>query len=64
MRFRFDVTTLESLERDFMAAKAVMDEWDWIHGGYLSLYLSNKNRLLKEKEVRDKEFLKNNKSKK
>jgi len=64
MRFRFDVTTLESLERDFMDAKSKMSEWDWLHGGYLSLYLSNKNRLLKEKEKRDEIYRKNKRAKK
>ncbi len=64
MRFKFDATTLESLERDFMKAKEEMSEWDWLHGGYLSLYLSNKNRLLKEKEKRDEIYRKNKRAKK
>lgn len=64
MRFKFDVTTLESCERDFMAAKEVMSEWDWLHGGYLSLYLSQKNRLLREKEQREQQNAKNRRTKK
>lgn len=64
MRFKFDVTTLESCERDFMAAKEVMSEWDWLHGGYLSLYLSQKNRLLKEQEKKNAETSKNKRAKK
>lgn len=63
-RFKFNVTTLETLESDFMDAKSKMSEWDWLHGGYLSLYLSNKNRLLKEKEKRDAEITKNKRAKK
>lgn len=55
MKYRFDVTTLDSLERDFAKARETMSEWDWLHGGYLSLYLSQKNRLLKEKEKRESE---------
>ena len=54
MKQRFDVTNLDSLERDFAKAKLEVSEWEWIHG-YLPLYLSQKNRLLREKEKRELE---------
>lgn len=64
MKFRFDVTTLESLEIDFSKAKAQLSEWEWLHGGYLALYLSQKSRLLKEKEKREQQDSKNKRTKK
>lgn len=62
MKFKFDVTTLETCERDFMAAKEIMSVWEWFRGGYLALYLSQKNRLLKAKE--NAESKKNSRTKK
>mgnify|MGYP003459806209 FL=1 len=62
MKFKFDVTTLETLEVDFAKAKALMSEWEWHSGGYLALYLSQKNRLLKAKE--NAELKKNSRTKK
>lgn len=64
MRFKFDVTNLDSLERDFKIAREQMSDWDWYQGGYLSLYLSQKNRLLREKEQREQQTNKNKRAKK
>jgi len=64
MGFRFDVTTLETLERDFSKARETMTQWDWEYGGYEALYTSQKKRLLKEKETRDEIYRKNKRAKK
>jgi hypothetical protein len=63
MKYNFDVSTLEGLEKTFDKAKETLTDWEWTHGGYESLYNSNKRRLIKEKIIRDAEYAKNNTNK-
>lgn len=64
---RFDITTLETLERDFAKAKAESYEkdngWTWLNID-IHLYLSCKNRLLKQIEKSESETRKNKRAKK
>ena len=62
MKFKFDVNTLEGLEETFTEARKTLTDWEWHSGGYLALYLSQKNRLLKAKE--NAELKKNSRTKK
>ena len=67
MKVRFDIGTLESLEKDFAKAKeesyANDAGWTWLNCD-LYLYVSCKNRLLKQMELREAEANKNKRKKK
>ena len=47
MPYLFDVTTPETLERDFKLVKETCTDWEW-ETGYLHLYNSCKKRLIKK----------------
>jgi len=49
-KIRFNITTLETCDHDFLKAKEEMTEWEWYQGGYQSLYNSCRNRLLKKQQ--------------
>lgn len=63
MKYNFDVSTLEGLEKTFDKARKTLTDWEWTHGGYEALYTSQKKRLEKEKIIRDAEYAKNNTNK-
>jgi len=67
MAVKFDISTLESLEIDFAKAKAESYEndagWTWLNCD-LHLYVSCKNRMLKQMELREAEINKNKPKKK
>jgi len=67
MAVKFDISTLETLERDFAKAKAESyatdDGWTWLNCD-IHLYNTCKNRLLKQQEKRDAEISKNKRAKK
>ncbi len=67
MKVKFDITTLETLERDFAKAKeesyANDDGWTWLNCD-IHLYVTCKDRLLKQIEKRESETRKNTRTKK
>jgi len=67
MKARFDISTLDTLEADFLKAKLESYEkdagWTWLNCD-IYLYVSCKNRLLKQMELREAEINKNKRKKK
>lgn len=67
MKVKFDISTLETLERYFAKAKeesyATDDGWTWLNCD-IHLYNTCKNRLLKKQELKDAEASKNKRTKK
>ena len=67
MKVRFDISTLDTLEADFLKAKlesyANDAGWTWLNCD-IYLYVSCKNRLLKQMELREAEIIKNKPKKK
>ena len=67
MKVRFDISTLDTLEADFLKAKLESYEndagWTWLNCD-IYLYVSCKNRLLKQMELREAEMIKNKPKKK
>ena len=67
MAVKFDISTIDTLEADFLKAKLESyekdDGWTWLNCD-LPLYVSCKNRLLKQMEAKDAEINKNKSKKK
>lgn len=67
MKVKFDITTLETLERDFQKAKeesyATDEGWTWLNCD-IHLYVTCKARLLKKLEEREQQINKNKRTKK
>lgn len=61
---RFNITTLETCDRDFLKAKSEMTLWEWEKGGYEALYLSCRKRLLNKQKEDESKIAKNKRTKK